>query len=81
MDHQTLINFVGTILIGGIGWWCRKIWESIDKLHHDIHQIELDLPQHYQRKDELETRFDKLDKRFDKLDSHIEKLFDRIDHK
>ena len=82
MEHyQSIINIIGAGVMAGIGWWCRKIWDLIDKAEDKIHQIEIDLPKHYQRKDELEARFEKLEKRFDKLDDHITRLFDRIESK
>lgn len=76
---QTAFNIIGGAIVSACAWWLRKTWERIDKNELKIHDIEVDLPRYYQRKDELETRFDKLEKRFDRLDDHITALFNRIE--
>jgi len=82
MDHyQELINLAGAGMMAGIGWWCRKIWESIDRLQQEVHAIEVDLPRNYVRQDQIDAKLDKIDSRFDKLDAHITKLFERLEHK
>ena len=77
MDAQLIINFgVGSIL-AVLGWFARQLWEAVQDLKRDMQRIEVDLPTHYVRKDELESRFDKLeamlDRIFDKLDSKVDK--------
>jgi hypothetical protein len=67
MDHQTLINVAGGIILAGIGWWARVIWESVQRLRDDIHEIEIDLPKTYITKDD-----------FNKTMKHIEDMFQRI---
>lgn len=53
MDSQSLINTViGTVLAVG-GWFARQLWDAVEKLKNDVHQIEIDLPRHYLRKDEF----------------------------
>ena len=81
MDWQVLFNIGGTGVLMAIGWWCRQIWDSVQKLKEDVKQIEIDLPTHYIKKSEIENKLDKIDMRFDKLDAHITKLFERIEHK
>lgn len=74
MDHQTLINIGGGIILTGIGWWARVIWESVQKLKEALHEIEVDLPKTYVTKDD-----------FSKTMKHIEDMFqriyDKLDHK
>ena len=77
MDTQLIINFgVGSVL-AVLGWFARQLWEAVQDLKRDMQRIEVDLPTHYVRKDELESRFDKLeamlDRIFDKLDSKVDK--------
>lgn len=53
LDNQNLINAaVGVVLAAG-GWFARQIWDAVEKLKNDVHQIEVDLPRHYLRKDEF----------------------------
>lgn len=67
MDHQSLINISGGLLLAGIGWWARVIWDSVQKLKDDLHDIEVDLPKSYVSKHDLDTRM-----------KHIEDMFQRI---
>lgn len=53
METQTLINY-GLALAFGIGGWLgRTLWDAVERLKEDVHQIEVDLPSHYVRREEL----------------------------
>jgi hypothetical protein len=80
MEHwQNIINIVGGAILAGMGWFCREIWDSVKALREDVHRIEINLPESYIKRSEIETRLDKIDMRFEKLDQHITKLFERIE--
>ncbi len=53
MDHQTIVNIGGGIILAGIGWWARVIWDSVQRLKEDLHEIEVDLPKSYVSKSDL----------------------------
>jgi hypothetical protein len=78
MDAQIIFNLAASALLIGVGWWCREIWDSVKSLRLDIKQIEINLPTHYVRKSEIESRLDKIDQTleriFDKLDDKADKL-------
>ena len=78
---QNLINVVGGAALAAVGWFCREIWDSLKVLREDVHRIEINLPESYVKRAEIETKLDKIDQRFDKLDAHITKLFERIEQK
>jgi hypothetical protein len=67
MDSQSLINVAGGIILTGIGWWARIIWESLQKLKEDLHELEVELPKNYVNKHDLDKRM-----------QHIEDMFQRI---
>jgi hypothetical protein len=67
MDHQTLVNIGGGLILAGIGWWARVIWDSVQRLKEDLHEIEVDLPKSYVTKDD-----------FAQTMKHIESMFQRI---
>ena len=67
MDPQSLINVGGGVILAGIGWWARVIWESVQRLKEDLHEIEVDLPKSYVTKDD-----------FNQTMKHIESMFQRI---
>ena len=82
MEHwQSVINVIGGALLAAIGWFCREIWDSVKLLREDVHRIEINLPESYIKRSEIEFRLDKIDQRFEKLDAHITKLFERLDSK
>ena len=82
MEHwQNIINIVGGAILAGIGWFCREIWDSVKILREDVHRIEINLPESYIKRSEIENRLDKIDMRFEKLDAHITKLFERLESK
>lgn len=78
-NWQSLINLFGGAGLAAIGWFCRQVWEAVQRLQEDVHKLEVLLPEHYMKKTEIENRLDKIDARFDKLDAHITKLFERIE--
>ena len=77
MESQYLINIVVGVVLSVSGWFLRQMWDAVQKLKDDMKQIEVDLPTHYVRKDEMETRFDKievmLNRIFEKLDRKADK--------
>ena len=77
MDWQILFNLGGTAILFSIGWWCRQIWDSVQNLKEDVKQIEIDLPTHYVKKDEIAARFDRIEMLLDKLFEKIEQKADR----
>lgn len=78
---QHLINWIGGAALAAVGWFCREIWDSLKALREDVHRIEINLPESYIKRSEIESRLDKIDARFDKLDAHVTKLFERIEQK
>jgi len=74
MDHQTIVNIGGGIILAGIGWWARVIWDSVQRLKEDLHEIEVDLPKSYVSKSDL-------DKRMEHIESMFQRIYDKLDHK
>ena len=74
MDHQSLINIGGGLLLAGIGWWARVIWDSVQKLKDDLHEIEVDLPKSYVSKNDL-------DKRMKHIEDMFQRIYDKLENK
>jgi hypothetical protein len=76
MDQSIINLLIGTVL-AVLGWFARQLWDAVQNLKSDMKDIEVSLPTHYVRKDELEARFDKLevmlDRIFEKIDSKADK--------
>jgi hypothetical protein len=73
MDTQTLINFAMGSLLALIGWLARQLWEAVERLKSDLHQIEVDLPSRYVRREEFSDALKEIKdlcrQIFDKVDS------------
>lgn len=76
LDLQTAFNIIIGILIAGAGWWAKQIWDAVDRLREDLHNLEVDLPSHYVRKDEFNDAMKTLN---EKLDRIWAKLADKAD--
>ena len=74
MDWQNVINFSGAALLAAVGWWCREIWDSLKALREDIRRIEVDLPNNYVKKSDINDRLDR-------IDNTLERIFDKLDDK
>jgi hypothetical protein len=74
LDHQSLINIGGGLILAGIGWWARVIWDSVQKLKEDLHEIEVDLPKTYVSKNDL-------DKRMQHIEDMFQRIYDKLDGK
>lgn len=74
MDHQTLINLAGGATLTALGWFARQLWEAVQELRRDVHQIEVDLPRNYVRKDEFADTMKR-------IESIVERIFDKLDGK
>jgi hypothetical protein len=74
MDWQSAINLIVGVLLSIIGWFARQLWESVQKLKDDLKKIEVDLPTHYVRKIDLESRLDR-------LEATLDKIFDKLENK
>jgi hypothetical protein len=74
MDAQTLINVGAGAVLATIGWLYRTLYDAVDRLKTDVKHIEICLPSHYSRKDDIQCRFDR-------IDLTLEKLYDKLDNK
>lgn len=73
MDQDIINLIIGTIL-SVLGWFARQLWDAVQTLKSDMKDIEVSLPTHYVRKDELEQRFDK-------LEAMLDRISEKLDHK
>jgi len=77
VDTQFWIN-VGIGLATAIGGWLAKtLWDAVENLKKDLHQLEVDLPSNYIQKDQFAESVkeikDMLSKIFDKLEAKVDK--------
>lgn len=77
MEPQMLINFGLGVVLSGLGWFARQIWDALAKLRADLRQLEIDLPSHYLRRDEFSNGMKEIKEMLirisDKLDMKADK--------
>jgi uncharacterized damage-inducible protein DinB len=71
VDTQSLINLAGGAALAALGWFARQVWDAVAELRKDVHQIEVELPSHYVRRDEF-TEFAR------EIRDISKQIFDRI---
>lgn len=74
MEFQSVINMMIATAFSIAGWFAKQVWDAVQALKKDMKDLEVDLPTHYVRKDELENRFDK-------IEAMLNRLFEKLDGK
>ena len=74
MELQSLINATIAAGLAGVGWFARQVWEAVADLRRDIHEIEVELPRSYARKDDM-------DKRMQHIEDMFQRIYDKLDNK
>ena len=74
MDTQPLINAALGVILAGIGWFARQIWEAVKELREDLHRIEVDLPNTYVKRVDYAQDLAE-------IKGLLQKIFDRLEQK
>jgi chaperonin cofactor prefoldin len=74
MTDQAIINLIIGAILSVLGWFARQLWDAVQNLKQDVKQIEVDLPTHYVRKEDLESRLDR-------IEASLNRIFEKLDHK
>jgi len=74
MIDQGIINLIIGAVLSVLGWFARQLWDAVQELKQDVKQIEVDLPTHYVRKEDLESRLDR-------IEASLNRIFEKLDHK
>ena len=77
MDHQTIINIAARSVLAVIGWFARVLWEAVEKLKNDIHELEVHLPTHYIRRDEFHEGLREIKETLGKILDRLENKADK----
>jgi len=78
---QSTINIIFTAVVGAAGWFARQMWDAVRALKEDLHQLEVDLPVHYVRRQELDKRMDHIEAMFQRIYDKIERVEGKLNEK
>ena len=67
MEMQHFINLLGGAALSVLGWFARQLWDAMKELRGDLHVLEVNLPENYAKRSDLDKRM-----------AHIEDMFQRI---
>lgn len=79
MDSQSLINLAFGIILTGMGWFARQLWDAVKELRTDLHKIETDLPRQYVPREEFRHEIQNLTEIAREIFRKIDDLRDKID--
>ena len=74
MDMQHFINFIGGAVLSVLGWFARQLWDAVKELRADLHTLEVNLPENYVKRSDL-------DKRMDHIEDMFQRIYDKLDAK
>lgn len=74
MELQSLLNMGMGVVLAAVGWFSRQIWDAVGELRRDLHEIEVELPKTYVRRDEFAESVKE-------IKALLEKIFDRLEGK
>jgi hypothetical protein len=74
MDTQSIINLAGGAVLAAIGWFARTIYDAVNELRKDIHDLEVDIPKRYVAKDDFNITMKHIEDMF-------QRIYDKIDEK
>lgn len=74
MEMQHFINLLGGAALSVLGWFARQLWDAVKELRGDLHVLEVNLPENYAKRDDL-------NKRMDHIESMFQRIYDKLDAK
>ena len=74
LQPQIIVNIIAGIILGGIGWFGRQLWDAVTELRKDLHQLEVDLPKTYTPKDDFAAAMKE-------INAGLQRIYDKLDGK
>jgi hypothetical protein len=74
MEMQHFINLLGGAALSVLGWFARQLWDAMKELRADLHTLEVNLPENYVKRSDL-------DKRMERIEDMFQRIYDKLDSK
>jgi len=76
---QPLINLIAGVVLAGLGWFARQLWEAVKALEKDVHAIEVALPTNYVSKDDYNVTMKRIEEMFQRITDKLDDKMDKVD--
>lgn len=77
LDFQVLFNAAASLIFLGAGWFLRQLWDAVERLKRDLHEIEKDLPVLYVRREEYTEIMRDIREMFNKINDKLDNKADK----
>jgi len=77
LDFQVLFNAAAGLVFLGAGWFLRQLWDAVERLKRDLHEIEKDLPVLYVRREEYTEIMRDIREMFNKINDKLDNKADK----
>lgn len=77
LDFQVLFNAAAGLIFLGAGWFLRQLWDAVERLKRDLHEIEKDLPVLYVRREEYTEIMRDIREMFNKINDKLDNKADK----
>lgn len=77
MDLDSIFKIIVGVIVSGLGWFGKQLWDAVTSLRKDINKLEIEMAKHYVPKSEFTAAMKEiregLNKIYDKLDGKADK--------
>lgn len=78
MDLQHFINFIGGAVLSVLGWFARQLWDAMKELRADLHTLEVNLPENYVKRSDLDKRMERIEDMFQRISDKLDAKADKV---
>lgn len=78
MEMQHFINLLGGAALSVLGWFARQLWDAMKELRADLHSLEVNLPENYVKRSDLDKRMERIEDMFQRISDKLDAKADKV---
>lgn len=78
MEMQNFINLLGGAALSVLGWFARQLWDAMKELRADLHTLEVNLPENYVKRSDLDKRMERIEDMFQRISDKLDAKADKV---